>query len=893
MNVILPVVLGICAAFGGLPTWTFDEALEPWSAAPNVEQVEVVDGVVHGRIERGTEFIRAAFEPFEATPYQYVTIRMRASRPGEGNFLWAGGDEPAISWRKRMPVPVQGGDWETITILPFWQAEETISYLRFDLYDGADFEIDFIAVHAWADSDTPGLEDYTWQVDGALDSWQVGPNSAYIMAPPLHWRLEDRRIATIRLESDVDCEAALITAAEPVQTMMYDPFTIRQGDGLQTYNVELKGVWLGRAGHSWRDPFVALGLEIPIEAQPHVRIESITIQEEPQGPPHVACPYLGFHEAINRAETPTSIAADLVNHGGASLHQGAFRLELEDGLALHDSEATQSITLEPFDLPKRVTWSVVAEAPGHYEVRLVEAASERLLGAATLRFLDSVDAEPADYVPEPQPVTTDTDVFAYYFPGWDADRFWDCIRWYAPERKPWLGYYDEDNVELVDWQIKAAVENGITGFVIDWYWQDGGVRLNHWVEAYDVARYRDYLDVFLMYCNHVGEQSIDELVAMTEHMIERYFHWPTYYRIDNKPVVAIWDSNRLRHELGGSEAKREALAKCEALAQDAGYEGIYWIESGMAMVPSASRYETLQQDGYDAHMLYHDYQDARMQAPSSDTVDMADMVDLAEETWATKRSLMDDLLYFPVVSSGWDAHPWHGPHPTGLAIINRTPALFEELLRKAREDQAEHGQPFVLIGPINEWGEGSYIEPNIEYDFDLLEAVRNVFAEGEPADWPVNIGPRDAGLGPYEFAPLPQRAHWTFKEDAGGWEPFMGISDWDVTDGALHMRTTTNDPAMTVWTELDTTQYATLTVRMRVEGTLREDDFAIVFWGTRRDEYRGTASVLVPLEHDGEVHEYVFDLAANPHWQGTTRTLRFDPCASEGIQVTIEEMLLR
>jgi len=33
----------------------------------------------------------------------------------------------------------------------------------------------------------------------------------------------------------------------------------------------------------------------------------------------------------------------------------------------------------------------------------------------------------------------------------------------------------------------------------------------------------------------------------------------------------------------------------------------------------------------------------------------------------------------------------------------------------------------------------------------MLEAIRRTFATGPAADWPVNISPLDAGLGPYEF----------------------------------------------------------------------------------------------------------------------------------------------
>src|SRR5690606_24644309 len=146
-------------------------------------------------------------------------------------------------------------------------------------------------------------------------------------------------------------------------------------------------------------------------------------------------------------------------------------------------------------------------------------------------------------VPEPQPVETSVDVCAYYFPGWGSDASWDPIRAVAPQRKPLLGWYDESNPEVVDWQIKWAVENGISCFLVDWYWTRGRQHLTHWFEAYRNAAYRDMLDVAIMWANHnpKGSHSIEDWRAVTQEWIDRYFNLPTYYRIDNKPAVFIWD----------------------------------------------------------------------------------------------------------------------------------------------------------------------------------------------------------------------------------------------------------------------------------------------------------------------------------------------------------------
>ncbi|HPO31163.1 MAG TPA: hypothetical protein PKX28_07970, partial [Candidatus Hydrogenedentes bacterium] len=69
---------------------------------------------------------------------------------------------------------------------------------------------------------------------------------------------------------------------------------------------------------------------------------------------------------------------------------------------------------------------------------------------------DPPDILKIDYVPPPVPPRLPFDVCAYYFPGWNSPAKWYCIRDYAPERRPALGYYDEGNPECVDWHQVVA-----------------------------------------------------------------------------------------------------------------------------------------------------------------------------------------------------------------------------------------------------------------------------------------------------------------------------------------------------------------------------------------------------------------------------------------------------
>ena len=143
-----------------------------------------------------------------------------------------------------------------------------------------------------------------------------------------------------------------------------------------------------------------------------------------------------------------------------------------------------------------------------------------------------------------------------------------------PVRKPLLGYYDEGNPECVDWQIKWAVENGISCFLVDWYWVQGSQQLTHWFDAYRKARYRDYLKVAIMWANHnpPGTHSVEDWRKRHGHWIDQYFNLPGYYRIDGKPAVFIWDPpghpqrpRGLRSRAEGRSTSAKELARARGL----------------------------------------------------------------------------------------------------------------------------------------------------------------------------------------------------------------------------------------------------------------------------------------------------------------------------------------
>jgi hypothetical protein len=731
-----------------LPAWEFDSErdLQLWRPNAHLSNVTIANGVLHARAVDWDPFLLCRDVSLEAKPNQYVVVRMRASQAGIGELFWSGrleGQYGGLTEAKKLRFSVAGGDrWQEIVLFPFWHTERVIRQLRLDLYEGSDFEIDWIHVGAWGQNSPPNGSG-VWSLDGDTSTWRVHPSAWELFAPSVALDVNDKTWVAIELTSDREDIASILWACQDLPGLRTEELPLR-GDGKpHVYNISMAGL------PAWHGRIVAFGVRLPPEAK--TRLNHIRIDNKPFGPGELEVGYFGFEDGVNRAGRPCKLLAQVVNRGGSTQGIRTVSLRASPGLSILSEPGKAGHPGLEHGQVARFVWEVAAEKPGTYPVHLSFSGKGQLPPdeQTTLTFTEAPSVPRAAYVPAPKPVKTDIDVCAFYFPGWEANAKWDCIRRVAPVRKPLLGYYDEGNPACVDWQIKWAVENGISCFLVDWYWVQGRQQLTHWFDAYRKAKYRDYLKVAIMWANHnpPGTHSAEDWRQVTAHWIDRYFPLPGYYRIDGKPAVFIWNPQGIRNDLGGSAAVRKAFDESQALARQAGFGGITLVALGPDF--SESHIRALKEEGYSGVTTYHEWGAGIDGQVSRKLFSYEDVVRQSPEAWGKKNRAADGLVYYPLVDTGWDSRPWHGYR--AMVIQGRTPRLFEDLLGRARTFCRESGKNILILGPVNEWGEGSYIEPCTEFDFAMLEAVRRTFATEPAGDWPVNISPADVGLGPYEF----------------------------------------------------------------------------------------------------------------------------------------------
>ena len=881
--------------------WTFnqDGNLLGWGAGGHIQNARVEGGALRGTSVDWDPILLGPVFEIEASPTQFLEVRMRCERTGQAELFWTEtleGKYGGFSQQKYSAFSVIGGnEFRDYRVYPFWHAKKKIVRLRLDMPPDGEFAIQ--AIRILDSGKTEATSDTNWATADALNEWQsmqqtgtieasadgleleAKGNRPILLSPMLELVGQERPIVAVRMAVSAG-SLGRVYAVNKTQFGWEDlTFPLKPDGRMHTYNIDMGGL------RRWQGNVLLVGLQPTDTPDAKVTIESIEIADDVRGPVELEIDYFGKSEGVNRVGKPAQVICTVRNSGGELAEGITARLEVPEGMEVVGSAAQ---TFEPISLylPRSVAWQVRANRTGNVPVKVsIKTASQDISAEAIVEFTSVPKIEQTGYVPEPQPVRGDIDVGAFYFPGWQSTARWAPILDF-PMRRPVLGWYDEANPECADWQIKWAVEHGVSFFMVDWYWAKGNRHLEHWLhEAYANSRYKSHLKWAIMWANHnrPGSHSLEDWREVTQYWIDRYLKTDEYYCIDGRPAVFIWSPQNIRNDLGGSDKAKELYDLSQKMAREAGLPGIYLV--AMSSHSNAGNCRELKSEGYEAFTSYHGFQLAEHELGTK-YFSFEEVVRTGPQVWKDCDERASGLEYFPIVDTGWSSEPWH--RSSARVIYDRTPERFGRLCKAAREYAEETGKKIVCLGPWNEWGEGSYIEPYAEYGFGDLDELRKAFCP--PGDYPPNVIPADVGLGPYDFKFTGDRTTWDFEEagDLGGWTP-NGALQVEVANGILKGRTTGPDPILSgPSVRLDAKQMHNLSIRMRSS----RDTQAQLYWGTTTLRPSEMTTVRFPVPGDNQWHDYRFDLHDYPAWRGVVVSLRFDPTGHTDTDFAIDYLRL-
>src|ERR1035437_7635495 len=227
-----------------------------------------------------------------------------------------------------------------------------------------------------------------------------------------------------------------------------------------------------------------------------------------------------------------------------------------------------------------------------------------LLLACTTAFAQPQPSAPARtrtaaYIPPPEPVKTTILVGAHNCPLWVADepKMWDQVVQH-PERTPALGFYDQANPEVADWETKWAVEHGLNFFVYCWYRAGKPdpvkTKYSSAIEALLKSRFADQFKFTIMWENQprggawgisgVSDEK-DLLETLMPFWMTNYFRQPAHLKIDNKPLLFVYDAHKLAVDLGGVTNVPHAFEQLRAACRRDGFAGLYLLSEYRGLDP--------------------------------------------------------------------------------------------------------------------------------------------------------------------------------------------------------------------------------------------------------------------------------------------------------------------
>ena len=357
-------------------------------------------------------------------------------------------------------------------------------------------------------------------------------------------------------------------------------------------------------------------------------------------------------------------------------------------------------------------------------------------------------------------------VLAYYLPQFhpipENDEWWGkgFTEWtnvgkakplypghYQPRVPADLGYYDLRVPETREAQAQLAHEYGVEGFIYWHYWFGNGKRLLERPFDEVLASGNPDFPFALAWANETwqgfwfgDDGSRNVLIEQTypgdaDYIAHFYAVLPAfkdkrYITCEGKPIFVVYKPEQVPDV-------SHFITLWQELARLNGLEGIYFIAHQTSLFDHNRAQERMNvhlSEGFDAINIVNIWTKDVQQYPLWNRIvrklfykkeRFRCVPDLRPYLPELFRCPLDDKeTVIPCVVPGWDHTPRTGIR--GMVLYGSNPDKFERITRTIIDDIIEKPfeKRFLFIKSWNEWAEGNYMEPDLKWGHQFLEALR-------------------------------------------------------------------------------------------------------------------------------------------------------------------------
>jgi hypothetical protein len=340
----------------------------------------------------------------------------------------------------------------------------------------------------------------------------------------------------------------------------------------------------------------------------------------------------------------------------------------------------------------------------------------------------------AFYLPQFHPIPANDRAWGKGFTEWvNVRRGRPNFEGHDQPREPGeLGYYDLRDPGVMERQAELASEYGVHGFCFYWYWFKGQKPLAQPLELF-LASGRPDFAFCLCWANEgwtrkwSGEEEVifshkytveDDLAHAVD--LARYLRDPRYIRIAGRPLLLIYRAGFLPHSPAYLKRWREMFRRIGV-----GEIHLAAVESGeFAWAGTDPR-----PLGFDSAVEFppHGAGGALPTHPNlTNRQFKGSIFDYRQTVLRYATAAVPAYPRFRGVMCAWDNTARYQDTP--VVFVNANPGAYQAWLEAAIRDAQSSWAPdgrFVFINAWNEWGEGTYLEPDQRWGRGYLEATRN------------------------------------------------------------------------------------------------------------------------------------------------------------------------